>query len=103
MSREQASGEGVVGRNAERAWLDVVLSDLGHGAQRCLVISGEPGIGKTTLLRHLEASAARMQCRTLSGTGAEFERDVPFALLINAVDDYVRSLDERFLQRACGP
>jgi predicted ATPase len=49
-------------------------------------IVGEAGIGKTTLLEWLGASAARAGALVLSGRCSEFERDVPYALWIDALD-----------------
>ena len=44
-------------------------------------IVGEAGIGKTTLLEHLGASATRAGALVLSGRCSEYERDIPYALL----------------------
>ena len=49
-------------------------------------IVGEAGIGKTTLLEHLGASATKAGALVLSGRCSEFERDVPYALLLEALD-----------------
>ena len=49
-------------------------------------IVGEAGIGKTTLLDHLGASARTAGALVLSARCSEYERDVPYALLIDALD-----------------
>ena len=50
---------------------------------------GEAGIGKTTLLEHLGASARAAGALVLTGRCSEFERDVPYALWLEALDPYL--------------
>ncbi len=52
-------------------------------------IVGEAGIGKTTLLEHLGASARSAGALVLSGRCSEYERDVPYALLLEALDGHL--------------
>ena len=52
-------------------------------------IVGEAGIGKTTLLEHLGASANQAGALVLSGRCSEYERDVPYALLLEALDPHL--------------
>lgn len=61
------------------------------GEATCLAIEGEPGIGKTHLLAELRRRADERRMLVLSGTAAEFERDVPFAVWTDALDAYVAS------------
>src|SRR5262245_40421239 len=91
----------LVGREAECARIDRILADTSP-RQRCLVLSGEPGIGKTVLLHYCAFEAVRLRYTTLLGAGSDFERDVPFGLLIDALDDHVRELDDDVLRRLCG-
>ena len=67
----------LVGRTAERARLDGLLADAAAGRSRALVLRGEAGIGKTTLLDHLAAQADRF--RVLRVAGVESETEIPFA------------------------
>ncbi len=46
-----------------------------------MVISGEPGIGKTSLLNAVSRSASTYGARLLRGTATEIEREVPYAAL----------------------
>jgi hypothetical protein len=50
---------GVVGRAAELERLRAALTQAWNGAARTIVVAGEPGIGKTTLLDALAAEAIR--------------------------------------------
>jgi ATP/maltotriose-dependent transcriptional regulator MalT len=52
-------------------------------------IVGEAGIGKTTLLEHLGASATKAGALVLSGRCSEFERDIPYALLLEALNGHL--------------
>jgi len=54
-----------------------------------LEIVGEAGIGKTTLLEHLSASANQAGALVLSARCSEYERDVPYALMIDALDTHL--------------
>ena len=101
-SRPPAGTPPLIGREAERARISLLVASVSRSGQRFLVVSGEPGIGKTALLGHLAGEAKRAGCATLAGAGADFERDVPFGLMIDALEDRVRDLDERFLARVCG-
>jgi ATP/maltotriose-dependent transcriptional regulator MalT len=82
-----------VGRAPELEQLELMLGELDGGASACLAVEGEPGIGKTHLLAELRRRADERGMLVLSGTAAEFERDVPFALWTDALDAYVVSQD----------
>lgn len=45
----------LVGRDAEREWLSVVVEDLASGRGRVVLLEGPPGIGKTRLLSELSS------------------------------------------------
>jgi predicted ATPase len=59
------------GRAAECAVLDAVLDDARRGRSRCLVLRGEPGVGKTALLAYAAGQAADLQVLRATGTPAE--------------------------------
>jgi DNA-binding NarL/FixJ family response regulator len=54
---------------------------------------GEPGVGKTRLLRELAVRAELRGHLVLSGSASELERDLPFSVFVDALDEYVESLD----------
>jgi ATP/maltotriose-dependent transcriptional regulator MalT len=82
-----------VGRQPELERLGDVLDELDRGSAGCLVVEGEPGIGKTRLLSELRRQAEERSHLVLAGSAAEFERDLPFGLWVDALDAYVASQD----------
>jgi DNA-binding CsgD family transcriptional regulator len=70
----------IVSRGAELARLDGFLAALRRGEGGSLVIHGEAGIGKTTLLRAL-AARADDAVTVLGASGAETETGLAFAAL----------------------
>jgi DNA-binding CsgD family transcriptional regulator len=67
------------GRARERHALDRVLDGVRGGESAVLVIRGEAGIGKTTLLRYCGRQASG--CRLAQIAGVESEMELPFAAL----------------------
>src|ERR671938_1129105 len=67
------------GRAREREALDGVLDRVRRGESEVLVLRGEAGIGKTSLLRYCAREASG--CRLLQIAGVESEMDLPFAAL----------------------
>jgi DNA-binding NarL/FixJ family response regulator len=88
-----------VGRDAEIRVLDELLGATcaGHGAM--VFVSGEPGIGKTHLLDELVARGEQRGCLVLEGSAAEFEQELPFGPVIDALDAYIQSLGPRIVDR----
>src|SRR4051812_14614586 len=82
----------VVGRSAELSAIDAALA-AGHA----LLLSGEPGIGKTRLLEELAARAAARGCLVLAGSASELEGDLPFWVFVDALEERVAGLDARRL------
>ena len=87
----------LVGRAEELALLESALAQplRGSGA---VELAGEPGIGKTRLLAELASRAVLRDYLVLSGSASELERDLPFWVFADALDDYVRGLDPRLLE-----
>jgi predicted ATPase len=78
-----------VGRERELQQLEAALDALAGDASSCVVVEGEPGIGKTRLLRELRDRGEARGLLVLTGSAAEFERDVPFSVWADALDAYV--------------
>ena len=70
---------GLLGRAGECVLLDGLVSAIGQGDSRSLVLRGEPGIGKTALLEHLVASASDLN--VVRAAGVESEMELAFASL----------------------
>jgi DNA-binding NarL/FixJ family response regulator len=85
--------EQVVGRAGELGLFEQVLDELDRGGSGALELVGEPGIGKTRLLRELGARADRRGHLVLSGSATEFERDLPFSVFVDALDEYLEGLE----------
>lgn len=88
-----------VGRESELELVEQLLEGTSAGAARFLFVTGEPGIGKSRLLAELLARAGQRGCLALHGNAAEFERALPFGLVVDAVDEYLESLDAHTFQR----
>jgi DNA-binding NarL/FixJ family response regulator len=85
--------ERFVGRAEELSSLDHVLTELDEGGSSALELVGEPGIGKTRLLVELAARADERGQLVLAGSASELERDLPFSVFVDALDEYVRGLE----------
>jgi DNA-binding CsgD family transcriptional regulator len=82
----------LVGRHPELAQIEDAIDAARQGAGRSLVLVGEPGIGKSTLL-----TAARERgtdLLTLSAHGVESERDLAFAGLVELLSPLTTLLEE---------
>ena len=85
--------EHIVGRVKELAALDRALDDLSRGGSISLELMGEPGIGKTRLLDELSARAEARDHLVLSGSASELERNLPFWVFVDALDEYLQGLE----------
>ncbi len=75
-----------------------MLDAVQSGAPWFVGIVGEPGIGKTRLLSELGRRAEERGWLVLDGRAAEFERDVPFGLIVDALNDYLGGLEPALLR-----
>jgi hypothetical protein len=72
-------GLGFLGRTSECQRLDGMLAHARDGRSATLVIRGEPGIGKTALLRYAARQASGLRIAQVEGVQAEME--LPFAAI----------------------
>ncbi|MEU9329944.1 AAA family ATPase [Streptomyces canus] len=81
----------LIGRRREREALNALVNAVRSGESRALVVSGEPGVGKTALLDWLvdEASGVRI----VRATGVQAEMDLPFAALHQLLAPMLDRLD----------
>jgi len=92
----------LVGRGREVEAIEEALRAAESGPARALLLAGEPGIGKTRLLGELRDRARRRGTLTLTGRATEFERELPFGLFVDALDDHLAAAD-RATQRSLDP
>src|SRR4051794_14157580 len=85
----------LVGRDRELALLDLLVDGLARGENGAVCFIGEPGIGKSALIAEVLRRAAESGYGTAAARAAEFESDVPFAVLVEALEPHVRVLAER--------
>jgi DNA-binding NarL/FixJ family response regulator len=92
----------MLGRDEELAAGARAVEEVARGATRTLCLIGEAGIGKSALLGAIADTARDRDVLVLEGVAAEHERDVPFGVVIDALDDHVATLHPRRLD-ALGP
>ena len=89
---------GLVGRTEELAAIERMIG-AGDSSAAVLEIVGEPGIGKSRLLSELSARAQAGDWRVFEGRAVEFEGAVPFAIVIDALDDHLGTVEPRRIDR----
>ncbi|MEA2282676.1 MAG: hypothetical protein QOK21_3283 [Solirubrobacteraceae bacterium] len=77
-SRRRFARPSLLGRLEECTALDTLVAAVGTGQSRAVVMRGEPGVGKSALLRHAIAVASPT-CHVVSAAGVESEMDMAFA------------------------
>ena len=75
----------LIGREAERKRVEAVLDRLQERGG-ALVVRGEAGIGKSSLLPHGRKRATELGVRTLATVGVESEAELAFAGLDQLAD-----------------
>src|ERR1700678_1525381 len=82
----------LAGRGDELTLLDGLLRDLARGGGNAVLIEGEPGIGKTSLVRGALASAAQAAqngqqggCQVFWGAGDELGQELPLLPFLDAL------------------
>jgi DNA-binding CsgD family transcriptional regulator len=81
----------LVGRERECARLDALMAQVRAGDSATLVVTGDAGVGKTSLLEHAVLHAGGLQ--VLRAHGVESEQDLPFAGLADLVGPILGHLD----------
>jgi DNA-binding CsgD family transcriptional regulator/tetratricopeptide (TPR) repeat protein len=75
----------LAGRADELALLDGYLRELARGSGNAVLIEGEPGIGKTTLMRTALASLPSGSCQVFWGAGDELGQELPLSPFLDAL------------------
>ncbi len=75
----------LVGRDTELAMLAKLVTDVAGGDGGSILIEGEPGIGKSTLVRAALAEASKAGCQLYWGAGDELGQALPLLPLLEAL------------------
>src|SRR5262245_16472790 len=91
----------LAGRTNEQMLLDRWLQDVADGQPRFVMISGEPGIGKSRLLHHWTAKVRNDGIRVLFGSAFE-NVSTPFLPIATAVEA-LPGMSDLFVESAGEP
>ncbi|HEU4355910.1 MAG TPA: AAA family ATPase [Actinomycetota bacterium] len=83
----------LIGRSRELGSIELALDELDQGHPGAIEVAGEPGIGKTRLLRELATRAEARDHLVLSGSASELEHDLTFSVFVDALDEYLAGMD----------
>jgi len=67
----------LVGRDGEMALLTGLMKEAARGRGGAVLIDGEPGIGKSALVRAVVAQAPEVGCQVFWGAGDELSQELP--------------------------
>ena len=85
----------LVGRDSELAMLAGLVSEVAAGRGNSVLIEGEPGIGKSTLVRAALAGAADAGCQVFWGAGDELGQALPLLPVLEGLQAREPSSDPR--------
>ena len=88
----EGPAEVLYGRRVEREAFERLLDEVRRGQSRVLVVSGEPGVGKTALLESASGSASGF--RVTRAVGVESEMELAFAALQQLCAPLLDRLDQ---------
>lgn len=80
------------GRRSEIELISAVLEQIGDGPPAMLLVSGYPGIGKTSLIEQFGGEVSRRGGNFIEGKFDLVARDIPFGALIQAIDSLAGDL-----------
>jgi tetratricopeptide (TPR) repeat protein len=95
---EVARPETFVGRAAELARLEPLLTSAAHGGRQVILLGGEPGIGKSRLARELAVAAHSRGATVLQGRCDEDLR-MPYQPFVEALSHLVEHAADAVLER----
>jgi DNA-binding CsgD family transcriptional regulator/tetratricopeptide (TPR) repeat protein len=81
----------LIGRQHVLQAFDECLVAAANGSFQFLGLVGEPGAGKTRLLAELATAAEAHRLPVLWGRAAEYEQQMPFSMVIDALDDHLET------------
>ena len=92
----------LAGREIVVAALEQQLLATQNGQFQVLLLAGEPGIGKTHLLRYLTSQAAQSGVTALWGGSSETEGMPPYLPFLESLGKYIRHAPAETLRRQSG-
>ncbi|MGE5289179.1 MAG: ATP-binding protein [Micromonosporaceae bacterium] len=75
----------LIGRDSELAMLFRLVKEVAAGRGSAVLIEGEPGIGKSALVRAAVAEAADLGCQVFWGAGDELGQELPLLPLLEGL------------------
>ena len=96
-------GVQIVGREAESSQLYDALMLAGQGQPQVVLVAGDAGIGKTTLVADLEQRATDLGFATARGQCLDIQAEIPLAPAVAAVRVLLARVDDVEAQAACPP
>ena len=78
----------IIGRGAEQTRLHELVGEVAAGRGRSVLVEGEPGIGKSSLIAAGIEGAAALGCRVLRGAADEFVGRFPLRVLLDCFAGY---------------
>ncbi len=75
----------LVGRDSETAMLGRLMTEVAGGRGSSVLIEGEPGVGKSALVRTALAEAANVGCQVFWGAGDELGQALPLLPLLEGL------------------
>ena len=75
----------LIGRDSELAMLATLVAKVAAGRGNSVLIEGEPGIGKSALVRAALAGAAEVGCQVFWGAGDELGQALPLLPLLEGL------------------
>jgi class 3 adenylate cyclase/tetratricopeptide (TPR) repeat protein len=99
---EAARRPRMVGRGGELAVLEDELARAAAGEFRCVLLLGEPGVGKTRLSAEFLAGRGA-SVTALAARAHSYGETTPFGLWAEALERHLRALPPQEVTRLCGP
>jgi histidine kinase len=84
--------QNLYGRESELKQLETAFERAASGVAELVLVTGEPGIGKSALVQEMQRPAASRRGYFISGKFDQYKRNVPYSALIQAFQELVRQL-----------
>ena len=84
----------LLGRERDIAELDEALGLAAQGTPQIVLVGGDAGIGKTTLVADLERRAAELGFTVATGHGLDLEAGISFAPVVEAVRSLLAGVED---------